>query len=435
MLDTIINALDSKNYKAAAESIKSSWKNFDDCVIGKEIYIFGTGKASDDFIKKYEKKYHIEAAFDNNENKWGEKYNGLLIKDPNELTLMDKSKIVVLITSTVYFNEISEQLTGLGIKNQFSFCYMECSKLSTKIIGLMILFYNKIRLIFYKIFSKNGLFKNYVWFHILAVLRVLHFSPVYKTYAGIEKMRNRHFGERCFIVATGPSLKLEDIETLWSYDEITFSMNSIFKIFSKTNWRPTYYAIHDLNACEIYKKQGYSLNFDDFCIKESFLCDTQNYIKLKSKNPKAKRTQIIAESQLNHLIPHKKLKFAFSPNMLWGHYSATTVTIFAINIAQYMGFKEIYLLGVDCNYSGSKQHFEDKNDNIVDKKTANMCEDDQTRGYKFIKKHMDKLGVKIYNATRGGSLEVFPRVDFDRLFDDSKSNEGRSRMKQEAGFE
>ena len=35
--------------------------------------------------------------------------------------------------------------------------------------------------------------------------------------------------------------------------------------------------------------------------------------------------------------------------------------------------------------------------------------------YKKAKEYADKHGIKIYNATRGGALEVFPRVNFDDL--------------------
>jgi len=33
-----------------------------------------------------------------------------------------------------------------------------------------------------------------------------------------------------------------------------------------------------------------------------------------------------------------------------------------------------------------------------------------------MKRHCDSRGIQVYNATRGGKLEVFPRVDFDTLF-------------------
>ena len=39
-----------------------------------------------------------------------------------------------------------------------------------------------------------------------------------------------------------------------------------------------------------------------------------------------------------------------------------------------------------------------------------------TLTYVAMQKHCDARGIKVYNATRGGKLEVFPRVDFDTLF-------------------
>ena len=37
-------------------------------------------------------------------------------------------------------------------------------------------------------------------------------------------------------------------------------------------------------------------------------------------------------------------------------------------------------------------------------------------GYMCAKEYAERHEIKIYNATRGGKLEVFERVDFDSLF-------------------
>ena len=83
-----------------------------------------------------------------------------------------------------------------------------------------------------------------------------------------------------------------------------------------------------------------------------------------------------------------------------------------------MGFSEIYLLGVDCNYKiGSKNnHFiaEETEDN------RDHGEDAMIKAYEYAKKYADAHDIKIYNATRGGMLEVFERVDFDNLFEDKE---------------
>lgn len=88
-----------------------------------------------------------------------------------------------------------------------------------------------------------------------------------------------------------------------------------------------------------------------------------------------------------------------------------------------MGFKEIYLLGVDHNYSvekapdgriishgAKKDHFSD------DDKVANIPEVFKSAlSYEAAEKYAKTHGIKIYNATRGGKLETFERVDFDTI--------------------
>ena len=100
------------------------------------------------------------------------------------------------------------------------------------------------------------------------------------------------------------------------------------------------------------------------------------------------------------------------------------MTYMCIQIAVYMGVKEIILLGVDHNYAvsrrpdgtiikheGVKNRFHEK-DGIICVPSLYAME----LAYKAAKKYADEHGIKIFNATRGGKLEVFERVDFDTLF-------------------
>lgn len=47
----------------------------------------------------------------------------------------------------------------------------------------------------------------------------------------------------------------------------------------------------------------------------------------------------------------------------------------------------------------------------------NHYEDRMILAYESAKKYVDSHNISIYNATRGGMLEVFERVDFDSLFE------------------
>ena len=79
-----------------------------------------------------------------------------------------------------------------------------------------------------------------------------------------------------------------------------------------------------------------------------------------------------------------------------------------------MGFKEIYLLGNDCSYPSDpkKQHFMDFGHYDSSTLTAR---DRILFAYEYANNYLKDTDVKIINATRGGALEVFPRIDFDTI--------------------
>jgi hypothetical protein len=60
---------------------------------------------------------------------------------------------------------------------------------------------------------------------------------------GIERFEGVHTGERVFIVATGPSLRQTELDLL--ADEVSVGVNRIDKIYSETAWRPSYYVLLD----------------------------------------------------------------------------------------------------------------------------------------------------------------------------------------------
>lgn len=224
-------------------------------------------------------------------------------------------------------------------------------------------------------------------------------------YKYLKKYKNIHDGERCFIICTGPSLKYEDVQLI--KNEKTFSMNSISLWFNKGVWRPTYYGIQDINVYEKIKNS--IINEKDIPI----FCSS--YLKKKCKDT----------PQWWHYFPYNgiynsfelkffnKMKVKFSDDISRMVYDGYTITYSIIQIAAYMGFKEMYLLGADCNYiPGKANHFIDYGHHDSDERqmlVGNLMQ----YSYLYAKKYLEKRGVKIYNATRGGMLEVFPRVSLE----------------------
>lgn len=222
----------------------------------------------------------------------------------------------------------------------------------------------------------------------------------------IETFRNIHEGKRCFVVATGPSLKMEDLDMLENKKEICFSVNQIFRVFDKTNWKPDYYVMDD------YREVNNNKTIVDSWtgIKGKFVGDTsEEFWKIKHKED-VYQFHKSYEYYMNRLPK-------FSDDFSRKSYTGLTVTYTCIQLAVYMGFQEIYLLGVDCNYKKNSRNnyfFAEKQ-----KDTMNHHEDNMFIAYRAAEEYAKSHGIKIYNATRGGMLEVFERVDFDLLFHNS----------------
>jgi hypothetical protein len=225
----------------------------------------------------------------------------------------------------------------------------------------------------------------------------------------LKQLKGTAKRKRCFIVATGPSLTIEDLEKLKG--EVTFGVNSIFLVYDKTDWRPTEYVCTDEEYFNnIYK--NYKLNPIELCYNNVFL-----NIKNKGLIGKIEKVKYIRFSLWNRSTDFRMT--AFQPNISRGMYAFGTVTNIAIGIAMYMGYKEIYLIGADC--SNLKQHIENiVSNNPISEDRADEIAQIQLKGYKGMKIVAEKQGVKILNATRGGALEVFERVNLDSVLEKRK---------------
>ena len=133
-------------------------------------------------------------------------------------------------------------------------------------------------------------------------------------------------------------------------------------------------------------------------------------------------------------IARKQYKVKRSP-LAYYIPSGSTVMSLMIEMAVYMGFSEIYLIGCDCTstFSGNTHFVEGYTDERLKQRDAKKILDRMRRlgiegddyekyfldgslnAYTLLKEHAMKRGVTIYNATRGGALEVFERVDLDKF--------------------
>lgn len=228
-------------------------------------------------------------------------------------------------------------------------------------------------------------------------------APKYKKIKSLEK---KYEGERCFIICTGPSLTIEDMEKLKG--EYTFGMNSISLLYEKTDFRPSFYGCIDEGV--FIKLQDDIAKYDDSTIPVFVSPRVAKHVDLL---PHWFEIPINVAYHTYDRWFKNKFWCKFSDDAYKGLYDMYSVTHFLIQVAVYMGFKEIYLLGADCNQvKGKKVHFQDYG---VPDTTIDTARERNIVGYEEVKRYADSHDVKIYNATRGGMLEVFERVELENI--------------------
>ena len=209
----------------------------------------------------------------------------------------------------------------------------------------------------------------------------------------MKSLHNKHLGERCFVIATGPSLNKTNLDLI--KDEIKIGINTSFN----TGLSFKYYMISDRVIWDVYSKKLLDLDttlFLGYVASRHFFRDktNENVYVIKGKNT----------SKLPEVFPSD-----ISENV---YVYAKTIVYLALQILYYLGFSEVYLIGCDCDFSGG--HF----DNQKFARTSKLqgIEEKEIKhwnsvfdAYRVCKKVFEQDGRKIINCTVGGKLEVFER--------------------------
>lgn len=272
------------------------------------------------------------------------------------------------------------------------------------------------------------------WTQVRPISKLLNETKRYKSAAigkpltlNEEKLlsfKDKHKGERAIIIGNGPSLN--DLDLTLLKDEYTFGVNGIFLNKDKMGFDPTYYVVEDVfvaedRSKEINKYKGpkaqFFGNYLDYCIKDK---PDNTWLNVKM------------DYRDYDNFPH------FSTNAARSLWVGGSVTYLCLQLAYYMGFSEVYMIGFDHNYTIP-------DDAIISNKRASGFDitsqsDDinhfhpdyfgkgyrwheprverMEKGFERARQAFEKDGRKVLNATAGGHLHVFPRVDYNKVFAD-----------------
>lgn len=226
----------------------------------------------------------------------------------------------------------------------------------------------------------------------------------------LAALKDIHKGQRAFIIGNGPSLRQTDLTKL--KNEFTFGMNRIYLLFSELGFSTTYFcSINDL-VIEQFSADILALPMPKFLAWRSH-CHFSPQLPI---------------SQLPTFIYSTYTGPRFSPDVRGRVWEGATVTNMALQLAFHMGFEKVILIGVDHNFTSKG----DANKTVVSQgddpnhfapnyfakgfKWQLPDLDTSEIGYTLARDAYQKAGREVLDATVGGKLTIFPKVDYNSLF-------------------
>ncbi len=217
------------------------------------------------------------------------------------------------------------------------------------------------------------------------------------------KFKDAHQGESCFIIGNGPSLNKMDLSEL--KDCYTFGLNKIYLLFDKVDLNLSYHVAMNPLVIEQSAKEFESL----YC--PSFL----SYRHAR---------RIVHNLDHVYFILSGK-SFTFQTDLSQPVCEGHTVTYVALQIAFYMGFSQVFLIGVDHNFvavgnPNEKQFLQGEDPNhfapgYFGNKEWHLPDlEASERAYNLAKLYFSQAGRQVYDATVGGKLEVFPKTSYEQ---------------------
>jgi hypothetical protein len=232
---------------------------------------------------------------------------------------------------------------------------------------------------------------------------------VYNYRSKLAQFKNIHKDEDCFIIGNGPSLNKMDLNPLNDY--YTFGLNKIYLLFEKVNLNLTYLAAVNPLVIEQSIETYQNMNCPIFL-------SYSNSLGLLDNEPHVYKLLTDAQWSFYHSICQPISE-------------GYTVTYIAMQIAYFMGFKRVFLIGVDHNFVQSGKPNEQQ---VYKGDDQNHFHPDYFKGqswhladlegneasYALARHQFHASGRQIFDATVGGKLTIFPKITFEEALQIAK---------------
>jgi hypothetical protein len=236
-------------------------------------------------------------------------------------------------------------------------------------------------------------------------------------------LNGRHAGERrCFVIGNGPSLKGMDLKPL--AEDYTIAANSFYKHPDASVIGLDYLCINDPH----FMQDEVRTVAWHRTIAEKL--PTTRLLLNESARPLVKRHQLYHGQDVHYVKFGRRTRRASTVNLDLSrplNVGVTTGSSVAIPLALSLGFREIYLIGFDCNWladTSASYHFYQTHEyfpefDSVEKDNRGFSYEDELRNslgefesHRLLRQRAERMGVRIVNATAGGLLDVYERRNY-----------------------
>ena len=242
-----------------------------------------------------------------------------------------------------------------------------------------------------------------------------------------DRYRDSYLGRRCFIVGNGPSLQTQNLRLL--NGEIVFSVSSGYHHKDYSAYRPRFHCVPQITYTEKFTRE---VARDWFREMHEQTGDAEIFLS-QHEESLVREYNLFPGRVVSYLCMHGEFRDNSTPRLDITRVvpAVCSVPIMCLMIALYMGFKNIYLLGVEHDSFRTRKYTYFYEPTVLAGKTGSVTPDGTVTDdvcdelytyyrlfnqYRAINRIARFRGVGVYNATAGGALEEFERVSFESLF-------------------
>jgi len=219
----------------------------------------------------------------------------------------------------------------------------------------------------------------------------------------LSRFKNIHRGKECFIIGNGPSINQIDLSLLKKYH--TFGLNKIFLIFDRIDLNLSYHVAVNPHVIQQSSKEI-----------ESLPCPS--FLSFKSGHQTVRHLD-----HIYFLVTSDG--FDFSDDLLRVIHEGRTVTYVAMQLAYFMGFSKVFLIGIDHSFKckgqpNEKQKLDGEDPNHFDPRYFKNSHwqlpdlEGSELAYRVANFYFKRHGRQIFDATLNGNLTVFPKISYDK---------------------